>query len=144
MTHTYANSDSHIDIQGDPGGRVNNLWGDIVGKLEKKKVNMNVCLILKSYWATALWISRANFLKFFFVGLDEEWSLQNKGGYTDELLARILDAAACKKKREDQLRRTTRELHTHTHTHTSCKVHWGWRWDLRTFIVNYNTFLIKH
>ena len=30
----------------------------------------------------------------------------------DELLARILDAAARKMKREDQLRRTTRDLHT--------------------------------
>jgi hypothetical protein len=28
----------------------------------------------------------------------------------DELLARIFDAAACTKKREDQLRRTTRDL----------------------------------
>jgi hypothetical protein len=47
-----------------------------------------------------------------FVGLDEERSLQNKAGYTDELLARILDAAAGIKKREDQLRRTTRDLST--------------------------------
>jgi hypothetical protein len=30
----------------------------------------------------------------------------------DELLARILDAAACIKTREDQLRRTTRDLRT--------------------------------
>ena len=30
----------------------------------------------------------------------------------DELLARIFDAAACIKKREDQLRRTTRDLRT--------------------------------
>jgi hypothetical protein len=30
----------------------------------------------------------------------------------DELLARILDAAACIKKREDQIRRTTRDLRT--------------------------------
>jgi hypothetical protein len=30
----------------------------------------------------------------------------------DEMLARILDAAACIKKREDQLRRTTRDLRT--------------------------------
>jgi hypothetical protein len=44
--------------------------------------------------------------------VDEERSLQNKGGYTDELLARILDAAARLKKREDQLRRTTRDLST--------------------------------
>jgi hypothetical protein len=34
----------------------------------------------------------------------------------DELLARILDVAASIKRREDQLRRTTRDLHTHTHT----------------------------
>jgi hypothetical protein len=47
-----------------------------------------------------------------FVRLDEERSLQNKGGYTDELLASILDAAACIKKREDQLRRTARDLST--------------------------------
>jgi hypothetical protein len=31
---------------------------------------------------------------------------------TDELLERILNAALHKKKREDQLRRTTRHLHT--------------------------------
>jgi hypothetical protein len=30
----------------------------------------------------------------------------------DELLARILDAADCKKKREDQLRRTVPDLYT--------------------------------
>jgi AmiR/NasT family two-component response regulator len=33
-------------------------------------------------------------------------------GTADELLARILVAAASKKKREDQLRRTTRDLRT--------------------------------
>jgi hypothetical protein len=46
------------------------------------------------------------------VGLDKERSVQNKGGHTDELLASILDAAACVKKRADQLRRTTRDLST--------------------------------
>ena len=51
-------------------------------------------------------------VRFLFLGLDEERSVQNKGGYTDELLARILDAAVCIKKREDQLRRTTRDLRT--------------------------------
>jgi hypothetical protein len=30
----------------------------------------------------------------------------------DELAARILDAAGCIKEREDQLRRTARDLHT--------------------------------
>ena len=41
------------------------------------------------------------------MGLDEERNLQN-----GELLARILDAAVRIKKREDQLGRTTRDLHT--------------------------------
>jgi hypothetical protein len=47
-----------------------------------------------------------------FVTLDEERSVQNKAGYTDQLLARILDAAVGIKIREDQMRRTTRDLRT--------------------------------
>jgi len=50
--------------------------------------------------------------RFLFVCLDEERSLQNEGDKTDESLARIVDAAASIKKREDQLRRTARDLHT--------------------------------
>jgi len=46
------------------------------------------------------------------VGLDEQRSLKIKVDTRDELLARILDAAAGIKKREDQLRRTTRDLRT--------------------------------
>jgi hypothetical protein len=57
-------------------------------------------------------MSRPNCVRLFYVMLVEERSLQNKGGYTDELLARILYAAVCIKKREDQLRRTTRDLRT--------------------------------
>ena len=57
-------------------------------------------------------MSRPNYVRFFFVGLDTGRSLQNKGGHTDELLCHILDAADCIKKREDQLRRTTRDLRT--------------------------------
>jgi hypothetical protein len=34
-----------------------------------------------------------------------------KADTRDELLARVSDAAACVKRREDQLRRTTRDLH---------------------------------
>jgi hypothetical protein len=71
-----------------------------------------MCLILNGYGDTAVWISRPNYVRLLFVGLDEEQSLQNKGGYTDELLAHILHAAVCIKKREDQLRRTTRDLRT--------------------------------
>jgi len=37
---------------------------------------------------------------------------KRRGETQDELFARILDAATCIKKREDQLRRTTRDLRT--------------------------------
>ena len=37
---------------------------------------------------------------------------QRKVDTREELLARILDASACIKKREDQLRRTTRDVGT--------------------------------
>jgi len=46
------------------------------------------------------------------------WGLIKGGGYKlkldtpEVLLARILDAASCIKEREDQLRRTTRDLRT--------------------------------
>jgi hypothetical protein len=46
------------------------------------------------------------------VGLDEGEVCKRKVDTRDELLARILDAAARIKKREDQLRRTTRDLRT--------------------------------
>jgi hypothetical protein len=44
--------------------------------------------------------------------LDEGEVYKRKVDTRDELLARILDAAARIKKREDQLRRTTRDLRT--------------------------------
>jgi hypothetical protein len=71
-----------------------------------------MCLILNVYRDWAVWISKPNYVTFLFVTFDKERSVQNKGGHTDELLARILDAAVCIKKREDQLRRTTRDLST--------------------------------
>ena len=46
------------------------------------------------------------------MGFDEERSLHKKVDTRDELLARILDVAARIKKREEQLRRTTRYLRT--------------------------------
>ena len=98
-------------IQGDSGGKVHILGGDNISHCEKK-VHTNTCLILKGYLDRAVTISRTNCVRFMFVRLDEERSLQNKGGHTHKLLARILDAAACIKKREDQHRRTTRDLST--------------------------------
>jgi hypothetical protein len=51
-------------------------------------------------------------LGFCLSGLMKSEVYKTKGGHTDELLARILDAAAYIKTREDQLRRTTRDLRT--------------------------------
>jgi len=67
-----------------------------------------MCLILNGNPDRTVWLSNSKSYTFSFVELDEEGSLQKK----DELLARILDAVACIKKREDQLRRTTRDLRT--------------------------------
>jgi hypothetical protein len=50
-------------------------------------------------------------LDFYWCRIKSEF-YKRKVATLDELLARILDAVGCKKKREDQLRRTTRDLHT--------------------------------
>jgi hypothetical protein len=73
---------------------------------------MNMCLILNVYRDRNLCTSRPNSVRFLFVGLDEERSLQKKAGHADELLARILHAAACIKIREGHLRRKTSDLRT--------------------------------
>ena len=78
----------------------------------KKKVYINLCLILNGYLDRAVRISIPNSLRFFFVGLDEEWSLKRNLGTWKELPARILNAAARIKKGEDQIRRRTRYLRT--------------------------------
>jgi hypothetical protein len=49
---------------------------------------------------------------FYLWGLIKSEVYRRKVDKREELLARILDAAACIKKREDQLRRTTRDLRT--------------------------------
>jgi hypothetical protein len=102
---------SVLEIQCNSVEKVNILGGCNIGHWEKR-LHMDMCLILNDHQDKVVWISRSNSVRFLFVALDEERSLQNKGGYTDELLARILYAAACIKKREDQLRRTTRDLRT--------------------------------
>ena len=59
-----------------------------------KKVHTNICLTLNVYRYRAVWIFTPKSVRFLFVGLDEGRSVQNKGGHTDELLARILDVPA--------------------------------------------------
>jgi hypothetical protein len=59
----------------------------------------------------AISISRHKTVRFLFVGMGKERSVQNKDGYTRRI-AVILDAAGCIKKRVDQLRRTAHDLRT--------------------------------
>jgi hypothetical protein len=51
-------------------------------------------------------------LDFCFVGLTKSEAYKTKADARDELRADILDADTSMKKREDQLRRTTRDLRT--------------------------------
>ena len=52
----------------------------------------------------AVWISRIDSVKFLFVGVGEERSLQKKMDARDEFFTGTVDAALCIKKAEDQLR----------------------------------------
>jgi len=75
-----------------------------------------VCLIMDGNYERALCFFDSPDLTplgfFFFVALDEERSLQRKVDTRDELVACIFDAAVRVKKRDDQLRRATRDFRT--------------------------------
>ena len=58
-----------------------------------------------------------------------EWKADTRDG-----IAGILDAAAHITKRDDEPRRTVRDL---------LKVHWGWRSDFRTFIMDCNKGVVS-
>ena len=69
-----------------------------------------MCLILNGYRDRAVWILWRYSGRFLYIVLDVGRSLQIKVDTTDELLASILDVAACVKKLKDQPRRTARDL----------------------------------
>jgi predicted P-loop ATPase len=89
------------------------FWEVIGSVIVRRKDKTNMCLILNCYRDRAAWKFRPNSVRFLFVWLDEERSLQNKVDTWEELLARILDAAVCIKRLQDQLRRTTRVIVAH-------------------------------
>jgi len=68
-------------------------------------------MIFNDYQARIARISRADSVRILFVRMDEERSLQTKGGYTRRTARSHLDAAARIKTR-DNIRRTTRDLRT--------------------------------
>ena len=76
---------------------------------------MNMCQILNGYLDEAVsicLISSPNCFRFLFFGWMKSEVYKRKVDTPDGSLARILDVVATIKKREDQLRRTTRDLHT--------------------------------
>ena len=78
-----------------------------------RTVDMNTRLIPNGQRDRAVCISRLNSVIILFVGLDKGRSLHKvKVDTPDEMSAHNSDAAASIKKREDQLRRTTRHLLT--------------------------------
>jgi hypothetical protein len=92
-----------------------------------------MCLILNGYRDTAVAIYRPKCVTFVFMGLEEEKSLQNKGGYT-RLIVRS-HCESCIPHKETWRSTQTNNMRS---SHTSFKVHWGWRWDFQTFIVSCN------
>ena len=75
-------------------------------------IRTNMCLILNGYRDRAVPISRPNSVRFFLWGWIKSKAYITKEDTRNELLSRILDAAARIKTREDQLRRTTRHPRT--------------------------------
>jgi hypothetical protein len=94
-----------MSIESDSGGKVNIFGSNNISHCGER-VHMNRHLILNGYWDIVAWMSGPNSIKFLFVGTDEE-----QRDTRVKLIAHTLDAAACIKKHEDQLRQTTCDLH---------------------------------
>jgi hypothetical protein len=75
---------------------------------------------------------------FSLMGFDKGRNLQKKVNKRDEILASIFCAAVRIKKCEDQLKQKIKRS-----SYTSCKMHLGWLWDIQTFILNCNKFIIS-
>ena len=84
----------------------------IVSVMLRKYLHMNIWIILNGCRDGAVWISDLNPLDFCLWCWTNSEVNKIKVDAPDWPLARSLGAAACIKKREDQLRRTTGDLHT--------------------------------
>ena len=98
-------------IESDSGGKVS-MFGSTNISHCGERVHMNRRLILNGYRDIVVWMSRPNSIKFLFLrGWMKSKGYKRKGDTRDKLIAHILDAAACIKKHEDQLRQMTCDLH---------------------------------
>lgn len=89
------------------GGNASIFGGDIKSHCGGINFHLITRLILNYYFY---------FVISLFVGLEEEGSLHRKGGYTRRIPRSHFACCCLQNKREEQLRRTTRDLNTHTHT----------------------------
>jgi len=83
------------------------FWKAIVSIIVRKKSHLNTCLILERYRDRAV---RVPLLQFCLWEWMKREVYMRKVDTGDELLFRILVAAARKKTREDQLKRKTRDF----------------------------------
>jgi hypothetical protein len=108
-------------IKGDSGGKVIILGGDSIGHCEKNSSYEHVsnsewlprqsCLNLARTVFPSLFSPDVTPMEFCLLSWMKSEVYKRRVDTREALHARILDAAACTKKREDQLRRTTRDLH---------------------------------
>jgi len=115
------------------------FWEVIISAIFfRKRVHMNRCLIRNGYREGAVWSYRPNCIRPLFVGLEEEQSLQNEGGYT-RLIVRSYSGSCSPHK---GTWRSTQMNNTRS-SHTICKFHRGWKSDFRTFIMNCKKFIVS-
>jgi len=107
--------------------------------VRKKRVHMNMGLILNVYWDRAVWIYRSNSVNICLWFWMKSEVYKRKANIRGELLARILDDAAGIR----NLLRSTQTNSTRS-PYTSCKLHWRWRWDFQTFIVICNKWTVTN
>ena len=123
-------------IQDDAGGKVNSLEGDSISNSERKKVYINMCVILNGYW-NVFECQDLTLLYIFclFVGLNEKWCLQKKGSYMTQT-AHSHSGCCCPHKDT-----WTSTENNNMNLYMRSKVQWDGQWDFQSFIVHCN---IRH
>ena len=139
-------------MQSVPGGNVNILGGQIIGR--SKKNFMYTCFLFRTVCevellhCTGVWIWRPIFsfppailrpIRFLLMRLDEEGSLQNKSGYRRRT-ARSHNGCY---RQHTGTSRCTQTSKTPL-PHTSWKVHWCWRRNIRKCILLGKLYQLCH
>ena len=129
-TQPHQNSNPH---------RTKNNTTNGVKQQNSRKLLVMAILMSETCWAHKKWnkikrdiklffysstVSWLNTIRFLFMILDEERSLQKKDGYSRRIAGYHF---GCCWLRKETWRST--ETNSTWYSHTSCEVHWVWRWD---------------